>query len=445
MTAHRLWRSGAVAFAFGTGLALLAALAFWYFDTPTRFTIAVPASNEALARALVSFARSLREQDKDVQLDIVRVKDLEESGSQLQQNKVDLALVRPDVFLPSNGMTIAIMNEPTVVILAPSENIADLAQKRVGAVVEHDSDLALLGSVLGSGDAKEAGGSLLRVPASEVNNAFASKQIEALATVAPLDHSLSELVATAQRNSPKELSIVELSDTASLVTLSPAFTEVTIPAGSLGTRPRLPDDDLKSVATSYRLMARADLDRSPVSEVTEYLFQMRSRIAKHAPVINLMKAPDDDTATSAALPNHPGAIDYFTREQQTFMDRYGDWVWLALFLGGGVSSAAAWAAQVLASGRRERVANVLNRLLGILREARMATSPAALDALSVEIDTLVMETISHTQSGATDPTTMSALMLAIDAARAALSDQRAVLSQSDPRSVLSQPPPARSA
>jgi hypothetical protein len=116
-----------------------------------------------------------------------------------------------------------------------------------------------------------------------------------------------------------------------------------------------------------------------------------------------------------------------------------------LFLGGGVSSAAAWAAQVLASGRRERVANVLNRLLGILREARMATSPAALDALSVEIDTLVMETISHTQSGATDPTTMSALMLAIDAARAALSDQRAVLSQSDPRSVLSQPPPARSA
>ena len=66
----------------------------------------------------------------------------------------------------------------------------------------------------------------------------------------------------------------------------------------------------------------------------------------------------------------------------------------------------------------------------------MATNPADLDALSVEIDTLVMETISHTQSGATDPNTMSALMLAIDAARAALSDQRAALSQ---------PPPARSA
>jgi TRAP-type uncharacterized transport system substrate-binding protein len=427
MTVRRLWRSGAVAFAAGTCLAVLAAFAYWYFDTPTRLTIAVPASTESIAKALVSFSRALREQEKDVQLDIVHVKDIEESGARLQHNQVDLALVRPDVFLPGNGMTVAIMDEPTVVILAPSNNIADLTQKRIGAVVEHDSDLALLATVLGSGDAREASATLKRIPASAVGEAFASKQIDALATVAPLDRSLSELVATAQRSSPEELSIVEFNDTASLVTLSPAFAEVTIPAGSLGSRPRLPDDDLKTVSTSYRLMARADLDRSPVSEVAEYLFQMRSRIAKHAPIINLMKAPDDDTVMSAALPNHPGAIDYFAREQQTFMDRYGDWVWLALFLGGGVSSAAAWAAQALASGRRERVSNVLNRLLAILREARTATSPATLDALSVEIDTLVMETIGHTQSGATDPNTMSALMLAIDAARAALSDQRATL------------------
>ena len=99
---------------------------------------------------------------------------------------------------------------------------------------------------------------------------------------------------------------MELNDTASLVTLSPAFSEVTIPAGSLGSRPRLPDDDAKTVSTSYRLMARSDLDRSPVSEVAEYLFQMRSRIAKHAPVINLMKAPDDDTADERRSAQSPG-------------------------------------------------------------------------------------------------------------------------------------------
>ena len=54
----------------------------------------------------------------------------------------------------------------------------------------------------------------------------------------------------------------------------------------------------------------------------------------------------------------------------------------------------------------------------ILREARSAPDRSALDDLSLEVDALVMETIGHTQSGATDSMTMSALILAIDAARA---------------------------
>ena len=100
-------------------------------------------------------------------------------------------------------------------------------------------------------------------------------------------------------------------------------------------------------------MARSGLDRAPVSKVIQYLFQMRSRIAQAVPAVNLMKAPDNDTITSAALPNHPGTVDYLNREQETFMDRYGDWLWLLLFAGGGISSALAWVAEVLARKRRE--------------------------------------------------------------------------------------------
>jgi hypothetical protein len=87
---------------------------------------------------------------------------------------------------------------------------------------------------------------------------------------------------------------------------------------------------------------------------------------------------------------------------------------------------------VLARGRRERVTAVLDRLLVILRAARSAPDRSALDDLSLEVDALVMETIGHTQSGATDSMTMSALILAIDAARAALSDRRTLLAQTEP-------------
>jgi TRAP-type uncharacterized transport system substrate-binding protein len=428
MLKSRLWRAGGLAFAVGTALAVLGAVAVWYFDTPTRFTVAVPAHNEPETRALVAFARALGEQDKDIQLDIVQVRDVEDGATRLQQKEVDLALVRPDVLLPSNGLTVAIMSEPAVVVLAPTDNIAELAQRRIGLVADQGADLALLTTVLGLYEIKAPQTSFVPLAASAVPEAFTSKQIDAVAIVSPQGRSIAALVGAVQKAAEPDLSLVELNDPANLTILSPAFTETTIPAGSLGSHPRLPPEDTDTVATSYRLMARSDLDRGPVSELTEYLFQMRSRIAKYEPAINLMKAPQDETAMSAALPNHPGAIDYLTREQQTFMDRYGDWVWLALFLGGGLSSATAWTVQVLARGRRERVTKVLDRLLTILREARSATQTSTLDALSIEIDSLVMETIGHTQSGATDPVTMSALILAIDAARAALSDQRMLLS-----------------
>src|SRR3954453_12028367 len=135
-------------------------------------------------------------------------------------------------------------------------------------------------------------------------------------------------------------------------------------------------------------MARVGLDRSPVSKVTQYLLQMRSRIARSAPSVNLMKAPENETMTSAALPNHPGAVDYFNREQESFMDRYGDWLWLLLFAGGGISSALAWMAEFFARKRRELVDEVLDRLTSLISEARQAKTLAELDEVTREVDHL---------------------------------------------------------
>ena len=188
---------------------------------------------------------------------------------------------------------------------------------------------------------------------------------------------------------------------------------MTVPAGSLSGRPELPDEDLKTVGVSYRLMARSGLDRSPVSKITQYLFQMRSRIAQTTPV-NLMKAPDNDTMTSAALPNHPGAVDYFNREQETFMDRYGDWLWLLLFAGGGVSSALAWIARVLraqatgACGRSAGPADSASR-----RRARPRPRPTSTPCRA-ELDHLVTHAIRYARRHTTNTRAMSALILAID-------------------------------
>ncbi len=193
---------------------------------------------------------------------------------------------------------------------------------------------------------------------------------------------------------------------------------MTLSAGTFGGRPKRPEEDVETVGVSYRLMARGAVSRVAVASVVQHLFEWRSRLAAVAPIANAMKAPDYDTtvtATSARLPNHPGAVDYFEREQQTFLDRYEDWIYLFAFFGGTLGSGVAWLGQRLARKRRERIDVVLDRLLDILAEAREARTVEVLDALTRETDSLIADVVRQARERAIDSRMISALILAIDA------------------------------
>jgi hypothetical protein len=156
---------------------------------------------------------------------------------------------------------------------------------------------------------------------------------------------------------------------------------------------------------------------------------LRSRIANATATINLLKAPDTDSATSAALPVHPGAVDYLNREQLTFMDRWGDWLWLALFAGGGFTSILAWISNLFSQQKRRAVEDILEELSGLLSQARKCLSHEELEYVILRLDEVVRQSIRTTRSGLTNTRTMSAMMLAIDSTRAAIDDRRRMIDQ----------------
>ena len=429
----RHWRIGlgAVVLALGTAFA---ALGYWYVASPARFTVAVGPPGSPEARLVGAFADALTELRRDVRLQVATFDDVRQSAEALQQRKVDLAVARPDVFLPNNGLTLAILREEAVLILAPAaskiKNMADLAKKRLGVVTHHAADSPVLSAILAHYDLAPPNLTLVPLGADDVEAAFKAKTVDALAFVAaPVGREAARLVDVMLKVSNQKITVVPVKEVEALALKTPALTSMTVPAGSLRGRPELPDEEFKTVGVSYRLMARAHLDRTPAAKVTQYLFQMRSRIAQATPSVNLMKAPDNDTMTSAALPNHPGAVDYFNREQENFMDRYGDWLWLLLFAGGGISSALAWSAEFFARKRRQLVDEVLDRLTCILSEARQAKALQDLDALTDEIDHLVTHSIRYARQRTTNTRAMGALILAIDSARAAVADRRRDLLQ----------------
>jgi TRAP-type uncharacterized transport system substrate-binding protein len=407
----------------------LAALSYWYYVSPTRLTVAVGPRDGPEARLITAYAEALAERKRYIRLRIVPVDDVKSSAEELQQGKVDLAVVRPDVLLPTNGATVAILREEALVVVAPAASkIADLAgleKKRLGIVSHHDADLPVIGSVLRQYDLASPNLTLVPLDKGMVAEAFASKRIDALAFLAvPVSAEAAEIMRAVTAAAQGKVTVIPIEEGEALALGSPVLSAASIPVGSFGGRPKLPGEDVKTVAVSYRLMARTDLDRVVVSKVAQYLFQMRSRIAHAAPAANLMKAPETETSTSATLPNHQGAIDYFNREQLTFMDRYGDWLWLALFASGGIGSGLAWVSQLFARRRRELLDKVVDRVLCILGEARAAKTPTELDKLAVELDGLVTHAVRHARRRTTGARVMSALIMAIDTARVAIADRR---------------------
>lgn len=428
------------------GFAAVAGLVFT-LSRPSLLTVAVGPRDGAEASLIETYARALSRNHEDVRLRVVPFDDVRDSAAALEQGKADLAVVRPDVKLPDNGLTLAILHDEALVIAAPDgaeiESFSDLSTRRLGVVTRHVADLPVLNNLLDFYDFKpaseeEALGSqalvagrvgLVPLKAAEITQALESKRVDAVAIIAsPTAKPAQAMLRAVEAASPEhKVTLVSVPDGKAIVQRMPTLQTVTLSAGTFGGRPKRPSEDIETVGVSYRLMARGAVSRVAIASVVQHLFEWRSRLAAAAPIAHQMKPPDYDTtvtATSAQLPNHPGAVDYFEREQQTFLDRYEDWIYLVAFFGGTLGSGVAWLGQRLARKRRERIDIILDRLLDILAEARAAQSAAALEALTHETDALIADVVRQARERSIDSRMISALILAIDAVNGALDDGR---------------------
>jgi TRAP-type uncharacterized transport system substrate-binding protein len=403
---------------------LFVALALWYFYSPSVVKVAVVRGADAsILRALAEVTKP----NQSLEIRIIEFSDYRSAAEALEEGKVDAATVQPDVLFPRNGATLAILREENLIIAATGrvDDLTKLSGKRIAIVSRGQADLEVLEQVLRYYRLDIAPTEITRLSFEQLNDRSGLAKADAVVFMAqPSAAYVPKILDVVSAVLGTELNILPLEGSNAFVAGSPGVAEATLQTGSLKGRPPLPKEETKTLSTSTRLVAAVDLDRSLVARLTEQLFQRRQWIARTVPEANFMEAPDDDKAMSARLPNHRGAIDYFNREQQTFMDLYGDWLWLFLFAAGGLSSIAGWLAQTLARKRREAVDEILGRLLTILSDARETKSSDELRKLTLETDKLVARAVRQTRRKTTSTATMSALMLSIDAARHAIEDRR---------------------
>ena len=435
---HTIWRSLARRETWLLVLTLLsiaAALAY-YFTRATVLTVAVGPNGGTEPALLRAYAETSVTRRTGITLKIMPFEGVRESAEALASGKVDLAVVRPDVLMPGNGLTLAVLRELALLFAAPEggpKDVAGLGGKRLGMLADRVADRPIVKAVLDRFglDVREDGApgpipaeAVLLVPLdeAEIGPALAGGRVDVVALMTtpttPGSKRLVDLLEEAAGD--RHIGLFGVPDVPAFIATHPKLQPVTVPAALYGSEPRLPEDDVATIGSSYRLMARASLSRSVAAEVTQHIFEHRAEVAATMRAADEIAFPAYDStaaATTAKLPNHPGAIDYFEREQESFIERYESWIYLVAILGGGVGSALAWLRQTLFRIGRERIQVATARLLAIRSDATRATEPDKLRSMAGEVDSIAANIARQALNRRADTRMLDAAMIAIDAAR----------------------------
>ena len=418
-------------------LALVAvvALSAWYFERPTVVRVTVARDTPDL-QLMTAVAGVMSRERETLRMRVVPVESASASAAAIDDGSTDFAVVRTDIDMPRQGQTVAILHRSPVVIMAPGgfgiTQIADLRGRNIGVLAPRpgaQANARLVDLLLAHYDAGEGTGKVT-LTADELPQAFADRRIDALIAVGePTTNQLNDILSAVAAAGQGQAEFVPVLEGKALAQRSPVFEPVEVPRGAFGGATPRPAQDIQTIGVSTRLVARARVSDGTVGEMVRILFATRPLIAAAAPLANRMEPPSTDKG--ATLPVHPGAAAYLDGEEETFLDKYSDFIYIGAMLLSVLASAAAALASRLTAANHARSEELMQLLLEHLATAREAASSARLDELEREADTVLGQALEAGSLRHLDTHRVTALGLAIDQVRLAIRDRRRQIEAGD--------------
>jgi TRAP-type uncharacterized transport system substrate-binding protein len=376
-----------------TGLTALAAgaglLAYRYYTKPVSLTVAVGSIDGEAAQAMSAIASKLVSINASVRLTIIDTGTALAAGKMFAAGKTDLAVVRGDVGDLSQAQAVVVVSHLVALVMAPPDTPIDsmgkLKGRNVGVIgMETNSKLV---DVL-SREYNLDGAKVFRdVALADARNVLQSKQISALLVVIPLSQKYLALVRGFFQQGPKALPVLISVDSAGAIAQAErAYESFDVPKGTLRGAPPVPSDDLTTLRTSLYLVAKKKLGSDLVTSLTQAILNVRRDLMVEQPIFAQITAPSTDPDAYLAL--HPGAAAVYNGTTQSFMDEYGNWIYLTPMVLGGMATlfAAIW--KFLGIGAAAADAP-LDRLYAIARRIRKTDSLVELGTIEDEIDDIL--------------------------------------------------------
>jgi TRAP transporter TAXI family solute receptor len=445
-TSERLHRMMRHTWLLAIGLVLLAAglvAAVLYIQSrPTHLKIAVGPRGGDDIRLVQALSQHFARERARVRLHVVRKETGAEGGEAIDKGEVDLAVVRRDFGMPKNGQVVAVHRRNVAVLVTaphtpaaatkgkarpaaakPIEKVEDLAGKTIAIIGRTPANGALLNAILAQYGVPAEKVNRIQFSTEDLTTQLKGAKFDALFAVGPVPSKITtEAIAAVASRGKEPPKFLEIGSSEAIEQRNPVYESTEIQAGAFGVS--RPVENVETVGVSHYIVAHRNLDEKVAGDFTRLLFAAKQTLADDNLSFNKIESPDTDKAATLAV--HPGALAYLEGEQKTFFDRYSEPLYWGLMLLSFFGSGAAWLASYARSDGDGDTTD-MEALIGIVPRARTAMSADELDIMRSEIDTIMERAIRHIEAGSLEGARSSALRLAADHARGAISERRGML------------------
>jgi TRAP-type uncharacterized transport system substrate-binding protein len=406
-------------------------LGYRYYTRPVTLTIAVGSIDGEAAKAMSAIASRLVSISAPVRLSVVDAGTALEAARMFAAGKVDLAVVRGDGGDLSQAQAVVVVAHMVALVIAPPgstiTSMDGLKGRSVG-VLGGEANAKIVDVLSNTYGLARAKVQFKNLALTEARPALQSKEVSALLVVIPLSQKYLSLVRGLFQQGPKALPVLIAIDSAGAIAEAErAYESFDVPKGTLRGAPPVPDDDLTTLRTSLYLVANKKLSSDLIATFTQTIMNVRRDLLTEQPILAQITAASTDP--DAFLAVHPGAAAYYNGTQQSFMDKYGNEIYLAPMIMGGIASVLAAAWKFLGIGNPVIPEGPLDSLYALARRIRKVDSETELSGIEDEIDNILGAQRARAASGDENAVDTTTLNIAAHRLEGLVHDRRAVLAR----------------
>jgi TRAP-type uncharacterized transport system substrate-binding protein len=453
----------------------IGAAAYHFMSQPVTLIIAVGPPNSEDARVVNAMAQQLARDRSSVRLKpIIKDGGTRDAMLAIDTGEADLAVVRRDIGMPKEGLTVAIWRKNVAVFIVPAqpptatpktraarraaaaaklpkiEKIDNLIGRRLGVVGRAPTNIMMLRAilqqynippdkivVLAAGEESKSNErdkvTVVQFDPNSVGSAIREAKIkaDAIFSVGPISSSITADAIAAAMRGKEPPAFLEITASEAIAERNPVYEATEIKGGAFGGSPQQPDETIETVGINHYLVARKKLSEDVAADFTKHLFAIRQNLSSEVPSSAKIETPD--TSKDGPVPVHPGAAAYVDGEVKTFFDRYNDLLYWGLMMVSLLGSALAGLLSYNKSDDRLRRMKSLDQLVDVISAARKAETIQALDDLQNDADKIHGDMVREVENNNLDETALMAFQVSFEQARVAIADRRAFLMSNPPR------------